>query len=96
MNYNENEKKWSVDRHIPITILLAILFQTVVWVWWVATFTTKTELRIATLEQQTQHLNELPQRMSSLESQVTFTNQLLRDIRDDLRSQQRELNGKSK
>lgn len=90
MRYNGQEQKWEIDRHVPITILLAIIIQTIVWIWWVATFTARTELRIDNLEKQTQSLNQLPARMAGLEAKVDSTNGLLRDIRDDMRTNRKQ------
>lgn len=78
--------RWTLDRHVPITMLIALLSQAVFSLWWIASFSAKTDLRIEMLEKQTSSLNQLPQRMSSLEAQLSATNQILRDIRDDIRS----------
>jgi hypothetical protein len=85
MQYLEKEKKWQMDRHIPIIVLLGIFLQTCVWIWWLASFTAKTEIRISALEQQEQILVDFPSRMSAVETQLNFTNATLKDIRDDLR-----------
>ena len=31
------DRHWTVDRHIPLALIMAILFQTAVGVWWAAT-----------------------------------------------------------
>ena len=83
-----DESKWVLDKHIPVTILIVFISQAAVSLWWVATFTTKTDLRIEALEKQTVALNQLPQRMAAMEAQQIATNQILRDIRDDQRRKQ--------
>lgn len=82
----KDDSKWVLDKHIPVTILIVFISQAAVSLWWVATFTTKTDLRIEALEKQTVALNLLPQRMAAVEAQLIASNQLLRDIRDDQRS----------
>jgi len=94
MRYDSEEKKWSIDRHIPITILLGILAQTAFFVWWVSSFTTKTELRIDALEKQTQILSQLPTRVSAVEFKIDNTNEILRDIREEMRSMRTAQNKK--
>lgn len=83
-----SDNRWTLDKHVPVTILIAFLSQAGFSLWWVATFTTKTDLRIEALEKQTLTLNQLPQRMAAMEAQQIATNQILRDIRDDQRSKQ--------
>ena len=86
MQYDRQEQKWTLDRHVPIMVLIAIALQTMAWIWWAATFAARTDARIEALELQAQQVSKLPERMTAVETQIQYTNSLLRDIRDEMRA----------
>jgi cell division protein FtsB len=82
---NRKESKWQLDRHIPISVLLALIIQTGTFIWWAA----KLENRVANLEQQRIEAREqtasLPERITRLEVQQAYANELLTDLLREVR-----------
>jgi len=73
---------WQLDKHIPISLLAALFFQLIIFI---ALFATLME-RVTVLERDQTSISALPERLASLEAQVSNTNDTLRDIRDDVRA----------
>lgn len=78
-------RRWMIDRHIPVAIVIALILQTGTWIWWAASFSTATTARLDVLEQQHKITAMLPERMARQEVMQESTNMLLREIRDDIR-----------
>jgi hypothetical protein len=83
------ESKWRLDKHIPVPMLLAILMQTGAIIW----FASQLESRVETLEQQRIEAREqtstLPERITKLEVQQAYANQLLIDVLREMRENQK-------
>lgn len=82
MNYADKKKIFCTRQFYYLTIITVLIIQTCVLIWTLYIHNTKGDISA--------HLNDsvyqLPQRMSLLEAQLAATNQILRDIRDDIRS----------
>ena len=83
-----SDNKWQLDKHVPLAFLTALVIQTGVWIWWAASFSTATDLRIHILEARVAAFDVMPERMAAVEVQLKITNDLLTDIRAQLREQQ--------
>lgn len=86
MEQKEEKSMWSLDKHIPVVFLVGIALQTLVWLWWGATFTAQTNLRLEALEKSNEERthSKLPERMARVEALMESNNMLLTDIRDTL------------
>lgn len=82
------EDKWSIDKKIPIALVLALLAQCVVIIIW------GTRLE-ATVQQQQKQIEEqrqinlqtnLPDRMTRLEVQQTFMNHIITEMARDVKT----------
>ncbi|WP_333710322.1 hypothetical protein, partial [Malikia spinosa] len=102
---NENEEhnhisvsdnKWAIDKHIPITMLVFLLMQTLVWVWWASSFAATTNLRIDQHDKKFSQLESLPERLSALESSSRVQTEILREIRSDIRAHDQPSSARSK
>jgi Tfp pilus assembly protein PilO len=80
------ESKWQLDKHIPISVLVALVIQTGTFIWWAS----KLENRVANLEQQRiesrEQTSTLPERITKLEVQQAYANQLLIDVLREMRN----------
>lgn len=85
-----NKQKWSIDKHIPLalvaTIAGAIIIQTVTAVWWIGTFAATTNERLAQVEKRLAQTELFPERLASLETEVKMQTEVLKGIREDLRT----------
>ena len=81
MRYNDADKSWQVDRHIPIAVLVAILMQTIGIVVWATNFEATTTARLHTLEKQMDSMASANERLSRLESITATNSEILREIR---------------
>jgi hypothetical protein len=83
------ESKWRLDKHIPVSMLLAIFMQTGGFIW----FASQLESRVETLEQQRiearEQTSNLPERITKLEVQQAYANQLLMDVLREMRENQK-------
>ena len=77
----EADKKWHLDKRVPIALILAILLQTGGGFWWASNITT----RVDRLEANSNNTVILTERVIRLEEQMKNTNKLLEEIRDELR-----------
>lgn len=79
------ESKWTISKEVPVTVLIAVLIQSAGAVWWLS----KLENRISNLEQQRVEMREqtstLPERITRLEVQQAYANQLLVDLLREVR-----------
>jgi hypothetical protein len=82
ISFDEVDKKWSLDRHIPVVFLIGLLAQTGAWIWWASSFATATEIRLGGVEKRVDAMAAVPERLVRLESQIATSNEYLRDIRD--------------
>lgn len=82
---DRRESKWTIDKSIPVSVILVLLAQTVAVVFWFA----RLENRVANLEQQRieakEQTSSLPERITRLEVQQSYANQLLADLLREFR-----------
>jgi hypothetical protein len=87
---DRRESKWQLDKHIPISVLVALVIQTGTFIWWAS----KLENRVANLEQQRiesrDQTSSLPERITRLEVQQSYANQLLNDVLREMREKPRK------
>lgn len=75
----------TITYRINTGLMWVIVMQMFAIVWWVGTYTAKADERLRVLESQQSVLKNIPERLARQEEQLTVTNQMLRDIRDELR-----------
>lgn len=81
---------WKLDKHIPIAVILTLVIQTGGIVWWASNLDTRLEnleTHVAKEDAKAVQMS-LPDRMTRLEVQQTYTNQMLKDILNEVRSHQ--------
>ena len=76
-------------RYVPIGVILTLLAQGIVWIWWMATFAATTNARLDSIEHQQVALQTLPSRMAQIETQLIMTNQLLAELRQNEKDEHR-------
>lgn len=77
------QQHWQIDRKIPLALIVTILLQTFGVVYWGATLQAdarNTERRVSALENA-----NFGDRLARIEAQMVTQNQLLADIKSDLR-----------
>jgi hypothetical protein len=86
------EKKsnnWAIDKHIPIAVIIAMLFQTAAFVWYTASFTSDTNNRLKNLEEYrvaaSSEVKALPEKITRLEVEQAYTNRILAQILSEIR-----------
>lgn len=88
---NEMDRRsnnWQLDRHIPISVIITLLFQTGMLVWW----NSKLDSRVAAVEIQLQKeeqkatASSIPDRLTRLEVQQKFTYDAVNNILIELKS----------
>ena len=79
--YDEEQKHWTIDRHIPIAVLVVILLQTVGVIVWAVTFRATTEQRLEVLEKQVDRMALVSERIHRVEAISVINTDLLREIR---------------
>lgn len=85
MTHRNNE--WSIDKHIPVALILAILVQTGVGVWWasgVNSLVNANTVRISKLERRADENSVLTERIIRLEVRQESANELLIRIENKL------------
>lgn len=85
------ESAWSIDRHIPIAVIIVIILQTGGWIWWAASFSTSTNFRLTTLEAKSASMERVPEDMAIVKEQVRQINSLVLEIKQDVKA--RKQNG---
>lgn len=79
------ESKWTISKEVPVTVLVAVFIQSAGAVWWLS----KLENRISNLESQRVEMREqtssLPERITRLEVQQAYANELLVDLLREMR-----------
>lgn len=81
----EQRRKWHVDHSIPLALVGAIAFQTLVGTWWMSSFESRTVTRLDTLEKRQVVLDAFPERMAKQEAQLEAVLSAMRGVRDDVR-----------
>lgn len=86
---DRREDKWSLDKHIPVALILGLVMQTAGFVWYTAQFTANIENRIIVLEKQQVSQGEsfktMPEKVARLEAQQQFTNLMLSEVLSELK-----------
>ena len=72
---------WSVDKRIPIALIVTICIQSMAAVWWAA----KTDEKVLTLQEQVHNSGDLKERVIRLEVIAQNQNVLLEQILDELK-----------
>lgn len=80
------DNKWHLDKKVPIALILAIVGQTAMGVWWASNIST----RVDNLEKANGASVILTEKVIRLEEQVKNTNRLLSEIKDELRVSRRK------
>jgi CHASE1-domain containing sensor protein len=68
----EGDNKWHMDKRVPIGIILAILFQTLGLVWYLAKTTTDVNNRLDNLEENKRAVASQESRIIVLEQNFSF------------------------
>lgn len=76
------ERQWTLDKHIPVAMLIALFLQTAGAVWWAASITG----RVGALEQQNTTLVPLTAAVAKVEATVSDMRDDMKDIKSTLRS----------
>ena len=71
---------WQIDRHIPIAVILTLMFQTAGVVWWAATL----EQRLNRVEQWQEKNDATRDRLTTIESQMDGIKESLERIEKKL------------
>lgn len=90
MKMDRRESRWTIDKHVPLAVILGMLLQTAALVWYMASFTSDTNNRIKNLEEyriaSTENNKNLPEKITRLEVEQAYTNRMLSQILTELRS----------
>ena len=68
-------------RFIPVGVMLTLLLQAFVWIWWVAAFAATTTARLDGLEQRQLAMQQVPERIASLSTKVDGVSEQLVELR---------------
>jgi hypothetical protein len=68
-------------RFIPVGVVLTLLLQAFVWIWWVAAFAATTTARLDALEQRQLAMQQVPERLASLSTKVDGVSEQLVELR---------------
>lgn len=68
-------------RFIPVGVMLTLLLQAFVWIWWVAAFAATTTARLDGLEQRQLAMQQVPERIASLSTKVDGISEQLVELR---------------
>lgn len=75
---------WHLDKRVPISLIVTIIFQTIIFVFWFGNFSAKTDQRLEYLEITIQDRATSISRISSLETKVNINSSKLDRIEDKL------------
>lgn len=93
---DRRSRGWSIDKHIPVAVILGMLIQTATLVWYMASFTSDTNNRLKNLEEfrtyQNENYKHIPEKIAKLEAQQSFTNLMLSEILGELKNDKRQRN----
>lgn len=68
-------------RFMPVGVVLTLLIQALVWVWWVAAFAATTTARLDDLEQHQLAMQQVPERIAILSTKVDGVSEQLAELR---------------
>lgn len=63
----DHSREWHLDKRVPITLIVAILIQSAAAIWWVSTYSTKTDQRLKHVEEQLRMVSGSQSRIARLE-----------------------------
>lgn len=69
-------QRWSIDKHIPVALILSIVIQTAGIIWWASSITA----RVDALERSLADSRNLPERIARVEGFLTSINDTLSRI----------------
>jgi len=85
----------TIDKRIPLVFIIGLILQAVGFVWYVSYFASSTDNRLMTLEDfrrnQTEQYKFLPEKITKLEVQQQYTNDMLKQILSEIKQNQRDL-----
>ena len=79
--YDSDRRKWTLDRHIPVAVLMVIVLQTIGVIVWATTFEATTQQRLGVLERQMDRMSQVGDRLIRVEEISSHNTELLREIR---------------
>lgn len=62
--------RWTIDRHVPLALIGAILLQSAVGIWWAGSFSAATSGRLDVLEKQAMTTAPVSERLVRVEVQI--------------------------
>lgn len=68
-------------RFMPIGVMITLLLQAMVWLWWVASFAATTSARLDDLEKHQIAMQQVPERIASLSTKVDVVSEQLVELR---------------
>lgn len=68
-------------RFMPVGVLVTLLVQAVVWLWWVAAFAATTTARLDDLEKHQLAMQQVPERIAILSTKVDGVSEQLAELR---------------
>lgn len=80
---SEDDGKWRLDRHIPISLIVTILVQTGAFVWWGAT----TDQKVMVLKERLDAIAPNSDRLTRVEVKVDTVQQSINRIEGYIRGQ---------
>lgn len=85
---DRRDNAWSIDKRIPISVIIMLVFQSAAVVMWGATMQSRVEhLEKAQSEQTSKsQVHNLPERITRLEVEQRYTTLLLQDVSKDVKA----------
>ena len=77
----EVEQHWTMDKRVPLALIITLVVQTFLAGWYVSAL----DQRLAAVESRVTESAPYASRLTRLETRLDGTNDLLREIRSDLR-----------
>lgn len=88
------ENHWTLDKRVPLGIITSLIIQTLFIVWYASGFISDTENRLTRLEDfkktQVEQYKFLPEKITKLEVQQQYTNDMLKEILSEIKQNQRD------
>jgi hypothetical protein len=84
MTERVGDDHWHLDRKVPITIILAMIFQTALAIYIGTTWKTEVDFRLANLERQNNERQSQEARIITVEQQLRYIVQSLQRIENRL------------
>jgi hypothetical protein len=82
MDKDPQTSQWHLDKRVPVALILTLIVQGAAMVWWGSAI----DHRVAAVEQRLSALDDSRERLIRLEASVSYQQQVLQEIRDELKS----------